>query len=64
MAKTKAKTAADNRWNAKNYYNPRIFVKKEYEQPIKDRASELGTSINGYITTLIKADLGIDESEK
>ena len=56
------KTAAvKNRYNAKAYDRIALVVKKGKKERIKEKADEMGISINGYITALIDADLNKKE---
>lgn len=64
MAKTKAQIRATQKYDAKTYYRPTIYIRREYTELIKNRAAELNKSTSEYVLSLIKADLGIDESEK
>lgn len=40
-----------------HYWLPKVRIKKEYEDIIKDRALDLNKSISQYIIDLIMADL-------
>ena len=59
MGKTSA--AVKNRYNAKAYDRIALVVKKGKKERIKEKADEIGISINGYITALIDADLNKKE---
>ena len=59
MGKTPA--AVKNRYNAKAYDRIALVVKKGKKERIKEKADEMGISINGYITALIDADLNKKE---
>lgn len=55
MGKTSA--AVKNRYNAKAYDRIALVVKKGKKERIKEKADEMGISINAYINALIEADL-------
>ena len=57
MAKSDAKKKADAKWNAKAYYRPTIYIRREYADDVKARVEELNTTMSTYIQTLIKKDL-------
>lgn len=57
MAKSEAKKRADAKWNAKAYYRPQIYIRREYADDVKARVSELNTTMSSYIQALIKKDL-------
>ena len=59
MAKSPKKVISDARWNAKAYYRPTIYLRREYEETIHARAKELDMSMSEYIQSLIKKDLNI-----
>lgn len=50
-------TRAKNRYNAKMYERLNIVIKTGEKEKIKQRAEELGKSINAYITDLIYEDM-------
>lgn len=50
-------TKDKNAFNAKAYDRLNIFVKKGLRDIIRERARELGKSVNGYVVGLILADL-------
>lgn len=47
----------DNEYHKKHYKRISIVVKKEYDDLIKDRATDLKKSVNSYIVDLIMKDL-------
>ncbi len=53
----KASTVTKNKWNAKNYDQLRINVKKGQRDVIRKHAESKGMSLNGYINALIEADM-------
>lgn len=61
MAKTKAQMRATTKYMAKAYYRPSIFLRREYEPAVRERAKKLNMSMSEYIQSLIKKDLGITE---
>lgn len=54
----KTSTATKNKWNAQNYDQLRIVVKKGQKERIQSFAEAHGMSLNGYINMLIAADMG------
>lgn len=54
---TKASNRAVQRYCRKNYDVISIRVKKGQKDPIKQRAEEIGMSLNGYIVSLIMKDI-------
>lgn len=50
-------TRAKNRYNAKMYERLNIVIKTGEKEKIKQRAEELGKSVNAYITDLIYEDM-------
>lgn len=52
MAQTKAHIKAANKYNDKAYWFPRIFIKKEYEQEIRELAKDCG-SVNAFINQAV-----------
>ena len=57
MPKSPKKVISDARWNAKAYYRPTIYLRREFEESVHNRANELNMSMSEYIQTLIKKDL-------
>ena len=53
----KTSTASKNKWNANNYDQLRVIVKKGEKDIIKAYAESKGMSLNGYINKLIKEDM-------
>ncbi len=53
----KTSTATKNKWNAQNYDQLRINVKKGQREVIKAHAESKGLSLNGYINKLIEQDM-------
>lgn len=54
----KTSTATKNKWNAKNYDQLRVNVKKGQREQIQAYAESKGMSLNGYINKLIADDMG------
>lgn len=63
MAKTKTSSAVKNRYNTKAYDNLRITVYKGRKADIEAHAKAKGISVNGYVNTLIREDMGLTEAE-
>lgn len=53
----KPQTATKNQWNAKNYDQLRVNVKKGEREKIKAHAESLGMSLNAYVNKLIAEDM-------
>lgn len=56
---TKPTAEVKNRWNAKAYDRIMFVVKKEddLKSRIRQRADDLGMSVNAYLTSLVETDL-------
>lgn len=56
---TKPTAEVKNRWNAKAYDRIMFVVKKEddLKSRIRQRADDLGMSVNAYLTSLVENDL-------
>lgn len=54
----KTSTASRNKYNAKAYDRLNLVVPKGQREQIQAYAKRHGMSLNGYITSLIKADMG------
>ena len=54
----KTSTATKNKWNAQNYDQLRVIVKKGQKEQIQAYADSNGESVNGYINRLIAEDMG------
>lgn len=50
--------ASRNKYNAKAYDRVNLVVPKGQKEQIQEYAQEHGMSLNGYINSLIKADMG------
>ena len=59
---SKAKIAANNRYNEKNYDRINIAVPKGKKAVIKAHAESIGESINGYINKAIEEKMERDGS--
>lgn len=57
---SKAKIAANNRYNQKNYDHINIAVKKGDKEIIKAHAEKNGESINGFVKRAIKETITND----
>lgn len=58
----KTSTATKNKWNAQNYDQLRVNVKKGQREQIQEYAKSKGMSLNSYINKLISDDM--DEALK
>ena len=58
---SEARIRANHKYNTKAYYRPFIALRREYEPLIRERAKELNMTMSGYILSLIKKDLNIEE---
>ena len=54
----KTSTATKNKWNAQNYDQLRVNVKKGQREQIQTYAKSKGMSLNSYINKLISDDMG------
>ena len=54
----KTSTATKNKWNAQNYDQLRVNVKKGQREKIQTYAKSKGMSLNSYINKLISDDMG------
>lgn len=61
---SKAKIAANNRYNQKNYDHINIAVKKGDKEIIKAHAGKQGESINGFVKRAIKETMTNDNKAK
>lgn len=59
----KASTKAQNKYIAKAYDRINLTVPKGRQMDIKAHAEKIGESVNGYINTLLRADMALSESE-
>ena len=64
MPVSKAKMKANQKWNAKAYYRPTIYIPREFENALHQKAAAEGKTVSTYIQDLIKADLGIEINEE
>lgn len=60
--KAKASTIAKNKYNAKNYDNLRIVVKKGRKADIQAHAESHGESINGFVNRAIDETMERDNA--
>lgn len=61
MAVSKAQMKATTKYMKKTYYRPCVCLNRDYEEALRQKASEAGTTVSGYIVDLIKKDLGIEK---
>lgn len=61
MGKTSA--AAKNRYAAKAYDDLRIIVPKGKKEAITVHAKSKGESVNGLVNALLRADMGLSETD-
>lgn len=61
MGKTSA--AAKNRYAAKAYDDLRIIVPKGKKEVVAAHAKSKGESVNGLVNALLRADMGLSESD-
>lgn len=59
----KTSTASKNKWNAQNYDQLRVVVKKGKKAEYKAHAQSKGMSLNAYIIGLIEADIKKEQGE-
>lgn len=59
----KTSTASKNKWNAQNYDQLRVVVKKGKKDEYKAHAKSKGMSLNAYIIGLIEADIKKEQGE-
>ena len=59
----KTSTATKNKWNAQNYDQLRVVVKKGKKDEYKAYAQSKGMSLNAYIIGLIEADIKKEQGE-
>ena len=57
----KTSTASKNKWNAQNYDQLRVVVRKGKKNEYKLHAQSKGMSLNAYIISLIEADIKKEE---
>lgn len=57
MTVSKAQIKAITKWESNNYFKTLVRLPKDMEELVRSRAEEKGLSLNGYIASLIKADL-------
>lgn len=58
-----ARIQANNRYAAKAYDRINIVVPKGMKQAIEARAKGKGQTVNGFINSLIRADMGLSEDK-
>ena len=63
MAKTKTSSAVKQRYNTKAYDSLRITVYKGRKADIEAHAKDKGQSVNLYVNTLLREDMGLTEAE-
>lgn len=63
MTITPAQRRAVAKYNAANYDRIEIKVPKGRKQAIDAHAKSKGTSVNGLVNALLRADMGLSEDE-
>lgn len=63
MAKTKTSSAVKQRYNEKAYDRLAITIPKGQKQAVDAHAKQIGTTVNGLVNGLLRAELGLSESE-
>lgn len=63
MAYSKASSNAVRRYVEKNYSRISVTIPKAQEDAVKVHASSKGQSVNGLVNALLRADMGLSESE-
>lgn len=63
MAKPRTSAAVKNRYAAKAYDRVSLIVPKGRKADIEAHANSKGDSVNGFISELIRADMGMTEAE-
>lgn len=58
-----ARIQANNRYNAKAYDRINIAIPKGRKADVDAHAKSKGESINGLVNALLRADMGLSESE-
>lgn len=58
MAQSKAHMRASNKYNAKAYDRVSLMLPKGQKEVVQEQAKSKGMSLNGYINSLIAADMG------
>lgn len=63
MTTTKAQQKAVNKYIKNNYDSLRIVVPKGRKADVEAHAKRKGESINGLVNALLRADMGMSDSE-
>ena len=63
MAYTKAGMKAVDKYVRENYARLNIKIPKAQKEAVEAHASSKGQSVNGYVNSLIRADMGLSEEE-
>ena len=63
MVKPRTSAAVKNRYAAKAYDRVSLIVPKGRKADIEAHANAKGDSVNGFISELIRTDMGLSESE-
>lgn len=63
MAKTKTSSAVKRRYNEKAYDRLSITIPKGQRAAVEAHAKSKGTSTNGLVNALLKADMGLTDEE-
>lgn len=59
----KTSTASKNKWNAQNYDQLRVVVRKGKKDEYKLHAQSKGMSLNAYIISLVETDIKKEQGE-
>jgi len=60
---SKTSPTVKDRYNRKAYDRLNIFIPKGQRDVIQAHAADKGTSVNGLVNDLLRADLGVSEDE-
>ena len=63
MPASKAQIKATNKYNATAYDRLNIVIPKGQKQAVEAHAASKGESVNGLVNALLRADMGLSESE-
>ena len=59
----KTSSSVKNRYNAKAYDRLQIVIPKGQKEAVEAHAQGKGESVNGFVNTLIRTDMGLSEEE-
>ena len=63
MPISKAQQKAVHKYVRKNYDRIGLTLPRGRKEDIEKRAKEIGESVNGYISSLIRSDMGMSDEE-